>query len=206
LTDEHVFGLSFELRFDPVALEYVSVSRGWASVNDPGVLSGVYSQATLIPLGTLLEITFKVNGPSTLALQNVVGSRQGTEGPEDFFPETTDGEILVGETTVIYEAVWTPPPASFGVVRTLVFVGESVDPNDGTFAEVAVATYPWTVDPQDPQKVVSPQFEVPSNVGTRYAYAVHQDAEDDLGPVMVPVPFSTDQALPSVEGFSIRVV
>ena len=188
-------GVQFDLVYNSAALtleEFIpAVGTSPITNPQPGRFRFIVTQTTPLPeeLGVFV---FRVNGASLLTLENVVvGSPLG----QNIEVEITNGEINL-ENGMNYEAYWDAPAASYGVVGTRVFVGESNDAADGTFVQVA--------DVPQPENVAG--FSLDANIGTRYAYAVHYDAEGDSSPNSVVVPFSTDLALPAPIGFGVRVV
>ena len=188
-------GVQFDLVYDSAALtleEFIpAVGTSPITNPQPGRFRFIVTQTTPLPeeLGVFV---FRVNGASLLTLENVVvGSPLG----ENIEVEIINGAVNL-ESDMNYEAFWEAPASSYGITGTRVFVGESNNVLDGTFQQVA--------DVSQPANVAG--FSLDANIGPRYAYAVHYDAEGDTSPNSVVVQFSTDLALPAPIGFGVRVV
>jgi len=198
LDERTVYGLQFDVVYDPAALEYIEWQSGisGAVINpEPGRFNYIVSRdASQEPLPVDIgSLVFEASGSSQLILADVVA---GDEFAQAVPLQLQHGFIEVTGVGMNFEAYWDAPASSFGVVHTRVFVGESADINDGTFQQVAAVAVPATAAP----------FSLGANIGTRYAYAVHVDGEGDVGPASMVVPFSTDLALPAPAGFGVRVV
>ena len=194
--DDAAGGVQFDLVWDAGALEYVELMdpTGSAVTNlETGRLNYIVSSTEVLPV-LLAQVRFRVNGESSLLLEDVV---MGTPLGEAITVETEDGLItIVEEEAMNFEAFWDLPAASLGVVETRVYVGNSTDIGDGSFNQVGIA--------QMPDVVLG--FSLDANQGVKYAYALHFDAQGDSGLPFTPVQFSTDLELPAVAGFGVRVV
>jgi len=214
------WGINARLHYDPAALSYADWYFAIAGYNtavnliQPGELAlAAFTDGASPPIPTepeiFLTIRFDVSGSSALTLTDL-----GASDAAGMDAEITgvDGQVTIEETVMNYQLWWDPISIASGANKARVVVGDSIDPNDGTFSEVALVNTPFTEEVVDigggetAMKQLSTVFPLAANVGTKYAYVQFGDAEGDWGPIHTPIPLSTDVALPAATGVGYRVV